>query len=106
MRLHKGDTIEIVTGKDRGRQGPVEKVLRKDDKVKVVVGGLNLAIKHRKRTQQGRQGQTGGRIEMPMPIDVSNVMLVCPKCSLKTRIGFQIEGEKKVRVCKKCWKGI
>jgi large subunit ribosomal protein L24 len=68
-----------------------------------MVEGVNIAIKHQRPTQAGRQQTQGGRIEVEIPIDVSNVMLVCPSCLDATRVGYtRIEGGKKMRVCKKC----
>lgn len=87
----------MLAGKDSGKTGKVLRVL--PDEKKIIVEGLNMLKKHNKPRKEGEKGQ---RIEMPRKIDVSNAMIVCPKCSAATRVGFKAEGEKKVRVCKKC----
>lgn len=97
MKIHKGDTIEITTGKDRGKTGKVLKVLIK--KNRVLVDGLNLYKKH---VRSKRQGEKGEVVSVPRPIDVSNVMLVCPGCGQAARVGFRSDAEKKWRACKKC----
>lgn len=98
MKIKKGDKVKIISGKDRGREGKILQVL--PDKKKVVVEGLNLRIKHVKPRRAGEKGQ---RIQFPAPLDVSNVMLVCPKCNKQIRLGYKVlENKKKVRICKKC----
>jgi large subunit ribosomal protein L24 len=97
MKLKKGDTVKIISGKDRGKTGKITHALI--EKNKIVVEGINIRKKHMRPKKQGQKGQT---IQMPMPIDVSNVMIVCPACSKITRIGAKTAGNKKVRVCKKC----
>lgn len=96
-KIKKGDTVEIISGKDRGKRGKVLKVWSK--KNKIIVEGLNLFIKHVKPKREGEKGQ---RIKIPIPLWLSKVMLVCPHCKKKTRIGFKSFGEKKARICKKC----
>lgn len=97
MKLKKGDQIIVTRGKDKGRKGKVEKILSKVGKV--LVPGINIYKRHLK--SQG-QNKPGGIIDKVMPLSISNVALVCPKCNLKTRIGFQISKGEKVRICKKC----
>lgn len=97
MKIKKGDQIEIIAGKDRGKTGKVLRTILKNSKI--VVEGLNVVKKHMKPKKSGEKGQ---RVEIPMPIDVSNVMMVCPKCGKKTRIGFSFNNEEKLRICKKC----
>lgn len=97
MKLKKGDTIQVMTGKDRGRQGKIEKV---DVKANLVlVGGINQYKKHRKPQGEGKLGEI---ITLDRPMNASKVALVCPVCKVATRIGYKINGDKKVRVCKKC----
>lgn len=98
MKVRLNDTVQIITGKQRGTQGVVEKIDPQSGRL--IIGGLNIVKKHRKR--QGNRA--GGRIEKSAPLDISNVMVVCPHCSMKTRIGYRMEGEKKVRFCKQCQK--
>jgi len=98
MRIKKGDKVKIIAGKDKGKEGKILKVF--PEKRKVIVEGLNLLIKHVKPRRAGEKGQ---RIQFPAPLDISNVMLVCPKCNKPTRVGYKIlENKKKVRICKKC----
>lgn len=101
MNIKKGDKVKILTGKDKGKTGKVLQVF--PSRRKVSIEGLNLLIKHLRPRKQGEKGQ---RIEFPAPMDLSNVMLVCPKCGKPTRITHQTiaiaAGKKKVRVCKKC----
>ncbi len=97
MKIRKDDTVVVLSGKDKGKQG---KVLSADPKgQKVIVTGVNMASKHQKpRNQQ----EEGGIIKMETPIYVSKVQLVCPKCGKGTRVGHKITADGKVRVCKKC----
>ena len=97
MRIKKGDQIQIIAGKDKGKTGKVLRVV--PEKLRVVVEGLNLAKKHMKPKKGGEKGQ---RIEVPMSLSISNVMLVCPKCGKISRIGFKVSKDEKTRVCKKC----
>lgn len=97
MKLKKGDEVIITTGKDRGKKGKIEKISFKDNTV--FLPGLNINKKHvKKRDEQS----PGGIIEFAKPLPVSNVALICPKCSKPTRIGFVVEGKEKIRICKKC----
>jgi large subunit ribosomal protein L24 len=96
FKIRKDDTVEIIAGKDKGKRGNIVRVIR--DKDRVIVAGANLVKKAmKKRSQQDR----GGIVEIEAPIHVSNVMIVCKKCG-PTRIGYKIDGDKKVRVCRKC----
>ena len=99
MKIKKGDTIKMLTGKDRGKTGKVLRVIEKT--MKVAVEGLNLLTKHQRPRREGEKGQ---KIQFPRPVPLANVILVCTKCGRGTRVGFQFieEGKKKVRVCKKC----
>ena len=98
MKIKKGDTVVVLSGRDKGKQG---KVLSADPKGgKVVVEGVSVAMKHRKPRKQNEEG---GIIKMETPIYVSKVMRVCPKCNKPTRAAFRfLEDGTKVRVCKKC----
>lgn len=97
MKVKKGDLVKMLTGKDRNKQGKILKAFPL--KEKVLVEGLNMVKKHRKATRKGEKGE---RISLPMPVDVSNVQLVCPKCGKFTRVGSKVVGENKFRICKKC----
>ena len=95
MKIHRNDNVEIIAGKERGKRGEVVKVLQEDNKV--IVGGLNMIKKAmRKRSQQDQ----GGIAEIEMPIHISNVMIVGKKSGV-SRIGYKMDGDKKVRFCRK-----
>ncbi len=98
MKIHKGDRVRVLTGKDRGKEGVVMFALPAEGKV--IVEGVNVAKKHQKPTRSTTQG---GIIDKDMPIPVANVALLCPACGKATRVGYKIDGDgTKVRVCKKC----
>jgi len=93
MKIQKNDNVIVLSGKDKGKTGKILKALPKEGKV--VVEGVRIAKKHQKKTAQGGAGQI---IEKAMPIDVSNVALIDPKTKKPTRIGYKVEGGKKVRI--------
>jgi large subunit ribosomal protein L24 len=98
MEIKKGDKVKILTGKDRGKTGKVLKVVKESGKVSVE--GVNMRTKHMRPKKEGEKGQ---RIQFPAPMDLSNIILICQKCSKPTRIGTKrLEDKSKVRVCKKC----
>ncbi|MFZ2225832.1 MAG: 50S ribosomal protein L24 [Candidatus Moraniibacteriota bacterium] len=97
MRIKKNDLVKMLAGKDAGKTGKVLRVFPEEKKV--IVDGLNLLKKHNKPKREGEKGQ---RVEIPRKVDVSNAMIVCPKCAKSSRVGYKTEGEKKIRVCKKC----
>lgn len=103
-RIKKGDTVEVITGDDRGLRGEVLRLLTKSDRV--VVSGVNMAIKHQNAQRAGRAQVQGGRVQFEAPIHLSNVMLVCRRCDSPTRVAFEIQDGTKVRVCRKCGKAI
>jgi large subunit ribosomal protein L24 len=104
VKIKQGDTVEVIRGEYRGMRGTVRVVDSK--KNRVIVEGVNIAIKHQRPVAAGRQQTQGGRIEVEAPIDASNVMLICPSCQERTRVGYTVlgsaEAARKVRVCKKC----
>jgi large subunit ribosomal protein L24 len=100
FKLKVGDNVKITAGKDKGRDGQIEKIYPKNNKV--VIPGLNIYKKHVK----GFQGQKGGIYEIPRPIDIFKIALICPKCKKPTRVGFKFIEKEKVRICKKCGKEI
>jgi len=97
MKIKKGDTVKIITGKDKDKTGKVLKVLYK--KNKVLIEGLNI---YKKNVRPKREGEKGQTILLSQPVDVSNALLVCPACGKAVRIGYRLDGERKIRVCKKC----
>ena len=98
MKIKKGDTVKILSGKDKGRTGKVQKIFTK--KNKVLVEGVNLYKKHLK--PRGK-GQKGGIVEISRPLPFGKIILICPTCNKSTRAGCQIDKDgKKTRICKKC----
>jgi len=97
MKLKKGDTILVIAGKDKGRKGKIIESLIKEGRV--IIEGINLRKKHVKPKKQGEKGQI---VQIPAPMDISNVKIICPKCKKTARIGYKIEKKKKYRICKKC----
>ena len=113
QRIKKADTVQVITGNEIGARGEVEKILvdwyvdrynrriqRNPDGDKLVIRGVNIHKKHQRPISQTRT-QTG-IIERESPVHISNIMLVCPSCDEPSRVRFNIEGDKKVRVCKRC----
>ena len=101
QRIKKGDTVEVIAGKDLGERGEVLSVLPKEDRV--IVGGINVMKKHQRARQAGNQQIPAQIVEFDAPMHLSNVMLVCPQCTERTRVGFNTRDDGyKVRVCKKC----
>jgi len=104
-RIKKGDTVEVVSGNDWGLRGMVQRVLPK--KNRVVVSGVNTVKKHQRPMRAGRGQVQPGIIEFEAPIHISDVMLVCPRCDQRTRVGFAWQEDgRKVRVCKQCGEAI
>lgn len=101
MKIKKGDTVLIISGKDKGKKGKILKAFPK--KRRVLIEGVNIKKKHQKPKKTGEKGQI---IEKPAPISVSNAKLICSKCNKAVRIGYKIVGDKKYRICKKCNKQI
>ena len=101
-RIRKGDTVEGISGNDRGKRGTVHRLIPKKDRV--VVSGVRLVKKHQRPMPTGGRMQTqAGIIEFEAPIHLSNVLLVCPQCDQRTRVAFQrLEDGGKARVCRKC----
>lgn len=97
MRIHTGDNVKMITGKDRGKTGKVLRAM--PDSRQIVIDGLNIR-KHHVRPR--RAGQKGEIVQFPAPLSISNVQLVCGKCGKQTRVGYQVVGDKKSRICKKC----
>lgn len=96
LKFKTGDTVKITAGKDKGREGQIERIIPKDGTV--LIPGVNIYKKHVK----GRDGQKGGIYELPRPLSFGKIALVCPKCKKVTRVHFHIAGDDKVRMCAKC----
>ena len=97
MRIKKGDTVKILSGNDNGKQGEVLEVIPKSEKI--LVKGVNIRKKH---VKPRKQGEEGGIISAECAIHSSKANVVCPKCNKATKIGYTVEKDEKVRVCKKC----
>ena len=98
MKIRKGDTVMVITGKDQSKRGRVERVLPKGNRV--LVEGINVITRHVRATPGLRQG---GRIQQEAPIHLSNVMLVCNRCGQPVRVGYRrLDDGAKVRVCQMC----
>ena len=97
MKIKKGDNVEVLSGHDKGQKGEVLEVLPKEEKI--VVKGVNVRKKHVKAR---RQGDESGIISVECSIPSSKVNVVCPKCGKTTKVGYSMEKDQKVRVCKKC----
>ena len=97
MKIKKGDNVQVLSGNDKGKTGEVLEVIPKTQKV--VVKGVNVRKKH---VKPRKQGEEGGIIPVECSIHSSKVNVVCPKCGKTTRVGYKVEGDSKVRICKKC----
>jgi len=97
MKLKKGDLVKVLSGKDRGVEGEVMRAIPQKDMV--IVDGVNVA---RKSQRAVRATMQAGIIDKDMPVPAAKVALVCPDCKRATRIGYRFDGDKKVRICRKC----
>jgi large subunit ribosomal protein L24 len=98
MKLKKGDKVTVIAGKDKGREGVIERLSAKNQTALIM--GVNLYKKHVKKNPQ--MNIEGGIVEVPRALDISKLMLICPKCNKPTRVGYKIEKDTKTRMCKKC----
>ncbi|MBX3003445.1 MAG: 50S ribosomal protein L24 [Anaerolineales bacterium] len=106
LKIRKGDTVEVVTGKevDKGKRAEVIRVLPKTNRL--VVQGVNMRKRHQRASQQDGRQVNAGIVEFEGPLSISNVMLVCPSCSKPVRVGFKRSEQGSQRVCKNCGKDI
>ncbi len=100
MRVRRGDTVEVVSGRDKGLRGEVLRVLPKESRV--VVQGVNVRKKHQRQIQTGGRTMSPGIIQFEASVHVSNVMFICPKCNQPTRLGARREDGEAKRICKNC----
>jgi len=96
MKLKKGDRVQVLSGKDKGRQGSIMRVFPKSNRV--IVEGVNIAKRHQRATRATMQG---GIIDKDMPVHASSVAIVCPTDG-PTRVGYRVDGDAKIRICRKC----
>ena len=97
LKIRKGDNVVVITGKDKGKTGIVEKVF--PEAGRIVVKGIALAKKHIKPSKKNPQG---GIIDINLKIDSSNALIVCPTCGKPTKIAYKVSDNKTIRICKKC----
>jgi large subunit ribosomal protein L24 len=95
LKVKKGDKVVVITGRDKGKRGEILEVLRAENRV--IVQGVNLAQRHQKQSMQ----QEGGIVQKELSIHVSNVALIDPKSDKPTRVGYKMDGERKVRVARR-----
>lgn len=100
LKFKVGDKVKILLGKDKGREGEIERIFTKENLV--VVPGMNIYKKHVK----GAPNQKGGIYEIPRPYPFSKIGIICPKCKKVTRVGFKTIGSERIRICRKCGREI
>ena len=97
-KIKRNDTVQVIAGKDRGKRGKILHLFPNDNRA--IVEGINLVKKHQRRTQQDQQG---GITQIPLPIHLSNLLIICKNCNKPTRIGFMSSKDgTKSRMCRKC----
>ena len=101
LNVKKGDEVIVLSGKDRGKKGKILEALPKDGRV--IIEGRNIRVRFRRAKRKGEKGQ---RLELPAPLAISKIMLVCPHCGKPTRVSHEIKSEGRFRKCKKCGKVI
>jgi large subunit ribosomal protein L24 len=101
VKIHKGDEVVVLSGKDKGKRGAVREAI--PSKERVIVEGVNMVKKHQRPRPGVRQS---GIVERENPLHVSNVMLYCPQCNTPTRVGVRREDGKKTRLCKRCGQSV
>jgi large subunit ribosomal protein L24 len=104
MNIRKNDVVEVITGEEKGKRGKVLRIVKSDQQeIRLLIDGLNLAKKHQKTRGAGKPG---GIIDLPNPIHVSNVVLICPKCGKKAKVHRdKVEG-RRIRICRVCEEAI
>jgi len=100
MQIRKNDVVEVITGEEKGKRGKVLRIVKGEEKeIRILIDGLNLAKKHQKTRGADKPG---GIIDLPNPIHVSNVVLICPKCGKKTKVHRDKAEGKRIRICRLC----
>ncbi len=99
MKLQKGDKVRVLSGKDKGKEGTIEKVFATS--MKAIVPGVNVYKRH---TKARGEGMPGGIKDFTRALPLATLMLVCKHCGKPTRVGFEVSNKEKVRICKKCGK--
>lgn len=101
IKIQKGDKVLVLSGKDKGKTGVVERILTK--KESVIISGINIFKKHIKVS---KKNPAGGTIDTERPLAVSKVQLICPACNKSARVGYSVSEKTKKRFCKKCGKPV
>lgn len=101
MKIQKGDTVIVTIGKDKGKKGKIERVFPKENRV--LVAGVNISKRHMKKRDEK---SPGGIIDIPKPLLVGKVAIICPSCGKPTRVGYLVTKGEKIRICRKCEKKI
>jgi len=97
VKVKKGDLVQVISGKDKGKRGKILRVIPRENKV--IVENVNMVKRHQRPTPKLREG---GIVEREAPIYACKVMIVCPSCDKPTRVGYKFVDDRKVRYCKKC----
>ena len=97
MKLRKGDNVKVLSGNDKDKTGEVLEVIPKQNRV--IVKGVNV---RKKATKPRKAGEEGGIISREFPVNASKVAVVCPKCGKAVKVGYKVEGDSKVRICRNC----
>ena len=97
MKIKKGDKVQVLAGKDKGKIGSVNKILPEIGKV--IVDGVNMCTKHQRKK---REGEKGTKVQFAAPMDAGKLMVICPRCGKPTRVGIVVQEKSKLRKCKKC----
>jgi large subunit ribosomal protein L24 len=100
LKLKRGDTVEVITGREKGARGEVLRIYPKGRRL--IIQGVALRKKHQRQIQSGGRTMSPGIIQFEAPIHISNVLIVCPNCDEASRVSIQRENGERVRVCKKC----
>lgn len=99
MQIKKNDVVEVITGEEKGKRGKVLRILKDESNIRLLIDSVNLAKKHQKPRGADKPG---GIIDLPNPIHISNVALICPKCGKKTKIRRDKKEGRRVRICRLC----
>ncbi len=97
MNIKRQDTVLVIAGKDRNKTGKVQRVIK--DENKLVIEGVNISKKH---VKPSKLNPTGGIIDVTKPLDISNVLVICPHCSKAVKVSHKVTEKGKTRVCRKC----
>ncbi|MEO0094186.1 MAG: 50S ribosomal protein L24 [candidate division WOR-3 bacterium] len=100
MHIKKNDVVEVITGEERGKRGKVLRIVPSEKSgMRLIIDGINLAKKHQKTRSADKPG---GIIDLPNPIHISNVVLICPKCGKKTKVRREKKEGRRIRICRLC----